>query len=168
MVNKFQKITIVLKMLSFDTKRIVTLPSSCSLGVSTPYLATFSEVTLFEWLSGLLMPDMCDMARPTWLDDGDDDEAEEAPLLADRAATVPETKVVDEDDATTPDPASEPSLPPSCLALRGVVDKRADSESSTRSDGKSNSCCLSISTKIQVNKTRVDNNKLGNRITPHF
>lgn len=90
------------------------------------------------------MPDMCDMARPTWLDDEDDDEAEEAPLLAESAATVPEAKVVDEDDATTPDPASEPSLTPSPLALRGVVDKRADSESSTRSDGKSNSCCLSV------------------------
>ena len=116
-----------------------TLPSSCSFGVSTPYLATFSEETLFEWLSGLLTPDMCDMVRPTWLDVADG-VAEDAPLLADRA-TVPEAKAaVAVDDDTVP----EPSLPPS-LVLRGVVNKRvADSESSTRNDGKSNSCCLSM------------------------
>ena len=123
-------------------------PSSCSLAVSTPYLATFSEVvTLFEWLNGLLMPDMCDMARPTWLGDVDDDAAE-VPLLADNATTVPDDDVVDDDDVTIPDPANvKPSLPPS-LDFRGPeADKRAFSvsESSTRSEGKSNSCCLSAS-----------------------
>lgn len=138
---------------------IITLPSSCSLGVSTPYLATFSEVTLFEWLSGLLMPDMCDIARPTWLDD--DDEAEEAPVLDDK---LPVAKAVDDDDATTPDPVSEPSLPPS-LVLRGVVDKRAVSESSTRSDGKSNSCCLSVEAQRKiVNETRFLSFKDSNKI----
>lgn len=85
------------------------------------------------------MPDMCDMARPTWLDDCN--VAAEDPLLAD---TVPDA---DDDDVTIPDPASvKPSLPPS-LDFRGPeADRRAFSvsESSTRSDGKSNSCCLSV------------------------
>jgi hypothetical protein len=101
-------------------------------------------VTLFEWLNGLLTPDMCDMARPTWLDDADD-EAGVAPLLADKATTVPD----DDDDDVTDPPNVKPSLPPS-LDFRGPeADKRAFSvsESSTRSDGKSNSCCLSANRK---------------------
>lgn len=88
------------------------------------------------------MPDMCDMVRPTWLDDCD--VAAEAPLLADNAATVPDD---DDDDVVIPDPANvKPSLPPS-LDFRGPEARRAFSvsESSTRSDGKSNSCCLSVS-----------------------
>ena len=88
------------------------------------------------------MPDMCDMVRPTWL--GDEDDADGgAPLLADNEADVPDASVAADDDATTPDPATAPSLTLS-LALRGVVDSRAVSESSTRSEGKSSSCCLSV------------------------
>lgn len=110
---------------------LITLPSSCSLGVSTPYLATFSEVvTLLEWLSGRLTPEMCDMARPTWLPDVDADgwtetadDDEDPPVLA--------TKEVAEEEVAS-------------LALpRDAAEALAASESSTRKDGKSSSCCLS-------------------------
>ena len=94
-----------------------TFPNSCSLGVSTPYLGTFSDDRLLEWLSGRFTPDIWDIVRPTRVDDVD---------AAAAAAAA----------------AAAPLLTAASFVLRPEP-FNATSESSTRSEGKSNSCCLS-------------------------
>lgn len=130
---------------------LYTLPSSGSLGVSTPYLATLSvPAKLFVWLKGRLIPEMWDMVRPTRV---------VLLLLLDEELIVPDdtaTTAVDDPPETfllaEEEEVGGASLIDGPVLFLEAAEARAASESSTRSEGRSSSCCLSfIIKKIQRN-----------------